>query len=494
MRHVGGEQGSGGGGGSRPGPSIGRLTKIVCTIGPASMAEGIIEQMARAGMDVARLNFSHGVHAEHRQVIERIRSVEARIGKPMAILQDLQGPKIRLGAFASGSAILHRGARFVLTTEVVQGSAERASISYAGFPRDVKTGDRVLVDDGRLALDVEQVVDDEVQCRVVTGGIVRDHKGVNLPHTAVRLPVLTEKDRADLEFGLRNGVDYVGVSFVRSAADILEVREFINEHGSDAQVVAKLERPEALGRLDAILAATTAVMVARGDLGVEMAIEDVPVAQKEIIKKARMARTPVIIATQMLESMVSAPRPTRAEVSDVANAILDGTDAVMLSAESATGSYPVEAVRTLDRIIRRTEAAFPPATMDRPRRGEVSFPQAVSDVAAFAAQELKARAIVAFTQSGSTARLISQDRPPVPIIAFAPTERVRRRLALDWAVVPRLIKRHATLDEMVASIEASLLADRSVRYGDILILVAGAPIGVRGTVNLLKLHRVGEHR
>jgi len=471
-----------------------RLAKIVCTLGPASAAEGIIEQMARAGMDVARLNFSHGTHTEHAQAIERVRSVESRLGKPIAILQDLQGPKIRLGTFEGGRATLRRGGAFVLTTSACQGSADRASISYEGFARDVKPGDRVLIDDGRIALEVQDVAGEEVVCRVDTGGLVQDHKGVNLPRTTVRMAVLTEKDRADLAFGLRHGVDYIGVSFVRTAADLLEVREFINEHRSDAQVVAKLERPEALGRLDEILAATSAVMVARGDLGVELPLEEVPIAQKEIIRKARLARTPVITATQMLESMIAAPRPTRAEVSDVANAVLDGTDAVMLSAESAAGAYPVEAVRVLDRIIRRTEAAFSPASMDRPRRGEVSFPQAISDAAAFAAQELKARAIVAFTQSGSTARLISQDRPPVPIIAFTPSERVRRRLVLDWGVVPRLIPKLSTVDEMVAGIEGNLLADRTVRYNDILIIVAGAPLWVRGTVNLLKLHRVGEHR
>ncbi len=471
-----------------------RLTKIVCTLGPASSAEGIIEQMARAGMDVARLNFSHGTHAEHRLLIERIRSVERRLGRPIAILQDLQGPKIRLGRFEGGSAVLRRGRPFLLTPAEVLGTAERATISYREIARDVKPGDRVLIDDGRLALEVEEIRGEDVLCRVETGGVVQDHKGVNLPRTPLRLAVLTDKDREDLAFGLRHGVDYVGVSFVRSAADVLEVREVINEHRADAQVVAKLERPEALGRLEEILAATGAVMVARGDLGVEMPLEEVPVAQKEIIRKARLARTPVITATQMLESMVAAPRPTRAEVSDVANAILDGTDAVMLSAESATGAYPVEAVRTLDRIIRRTERAFPPATMDRPRRGEVSFPQAISDAAAFCAQELRARAIVAFTQSGSTARLISQDRPPVPIIAFSPSERVRRRLMLDWGVIPRPIRKVASIDEMVAEMESSLLADRSVRYGDVLIVVAGAPLWVRGTVNLLKLHRVGEHR
>jgi pyruvate kinase len=471
-----------------------RLTKIVCTIGPSSIAEGIIEQMARAGMDVARLNFSHGTHVEHGLAIERIRSVETRIGKPIGILQDLQGPKIRLGTFEGGRATLRRGGAFVLTTEACQGSADRACITYEGFARDVKAGDRVLIDDGRIALEVQEVEGCEVVCRVETGGVVQDHKGVNLPRTTVRMGILTEKDRDDLAFGLRHGVDYVGVSFVRSAADLLEVREFINEHRSDAQVVAKLERSEALGRLDEILAATGGVMVARGDLGVELPLEDVPIAQKEIIRKARLSRTPVITATQMLESMIGSLRPTRAEVSDVANAILDGTDAVMLSAESATGAYPVEAVRVLDRIIRRTEGAFPPASMDRPRRGEVSFPQAISDVAAFAAQELKARAIVAFTQSGSTARLISQDRPPVPIIAFTPSERVRRRLSLDWGVAARLIPKLTTIDEMVAGIEANLLADRTVRYNDILIVVAGAPLWVRGTVNLLKLHRVGEHR
>jgi len=472
-----------------------RFAKIVCTIGPASIAEGIIEQMARAGMDVARLNFSHGTHGEHLQAIERIRSVEVRIGKPIAILQDLQGPKIRLGTFVGGGGVmLRRGDAFVLTTETVPGTAERASISYLGFAQDVKAGDSVLIDDGRIALDVEEVRGEDVLCRVTTGGMVKDHKGVNLPRTVVRLPILTEKDREDLHFGLKHGVDYVGVSFVRSAADLLEVREVINEFRSDVQVVAKLERPEALGRLDEILNATAAVMVARGDLGVEVPLEEVPIAQKEILRKARLARTPVIVATQMLESMVASLRPTRAEVSDVANAVLDGTDAVMLSAESATGAYPVEAVRVLDRIIRRTEAAFPPQTMDRPRRGEVSFPQAISDSASFAAQELKARAIVAFTQSGYTARLISQDRPPVPIVAFTPNERVRRRLALDWGVIPRLIKSQTSIDQMVTDIEASLLADRSVRYNDILVIVSGAPLGVRGTVNLLKLHRVGEHR
>jgi pyruvate kinase len=471
-----------------------RLAKIVCTIGPASIAEGIIEQMARAGMDVARLNFSHGTHAEHRLAIERIRSVEGRIGKPIAILQDLQGPKIRLGTFAGGGVVLRRGDAFTLTTETVTGTAERASISYAGFAKDVKAGDRVLIDDGRIALDVEEVRGEDVLCRVVTGGMVKDHKGVNLPRTALKLPALTEKDREDLQFGLRHRADYIGVSFVRSAADLLEVREVINEFRSDAQVVAKLERPEALGRLDEILNATASVMVARGDLGVEMAIEEVPIAQKEILRRARIARTPVIVATQMLESMITNLRPTRAEVSDVANAVLDGTDAVMLSAESATGAYPVEAVRVLDRIIRRTEAAFSPQTMDRPRRGEVSFPQAMSDAASFSAQELKARAIVAFTQSGYTARLISQDRPPVPIIAFTPHERVRRRLALDWGVFPRVVKSQTSIDQMVMDIEASLLSDRSVRYNDILVIVGGAPLGVRGTVNLLKLHRVGEHR
>ncbi len=473
-------------------PAI-RRTKIVCTLGPASTAEGIIEQMARAGMDVARLNFSHGTHAEHGQAIERIRSVEARLGRPLAILQDLQGPKLRLGTFEGGSALLRRGERFILTTRPVVGDAGRASVSYEGLARDVAPGDRVLVDDGRIQLEVREAGEDEIVCRVETGGEVRDHKGVNLPRTALRLAPLTEKDREDLRFGLRRGVDYVGVSFVRSAADLLEVREFINENGSDAQVIAKLERPEALGRLDEILQVAGGVMVARGDLGVEMPIEEVPIVQKEIIRKARLARVPVIIATQMLESMVERPRPTRAEVSDVANAIFDGTDAVMLSAESASGAYPVEAVRVLDRILRRTERALTPTPVERSRTA-LSFPEAVSDAASFAAQGLQARAIVAFTQSGFTARLISQDRPPVPVIAFTPSERVRRRLALDWGVVPRPIRKLASVDEMVEEIESSLLADQTVRLNDVLIIVAGAPLWVRGTTNLIKLHRVGEHR
>lgn len=473
--------------------AISRRTKIICTLGPASAAEGIIEQMARAGMDVARLNFSHGSHAEHGQAIERIRSVEARLGRPIAILQDLQGPKIRLGTFEGGSALLRRGAEFVLTTRPVVGDPGRAAVSYEGLARAVKPGDRVLIDDGRIQLEVREAREEEVVCRVATGGLVRDHKGVNLPETALRLAPLTEKDREDLRFGLRHGVDYVAVSFVRSAADILEVREFINDNGSDAQVIAKLERPEALGRLEEILGAAGGVMVARGDLGVEMPLEEVPIVQKEVIKKARQARVPVIIATQMLESMVERPRPTRAEISDVANAIFDGTDAVMLSAESASGAYPVEAVRVLDRVLRRAEQAAPPAPLER-ARAERSFPEAISDAATFAAQSLGARAIVAFTQSGFTARLLSQDRPPVQVIAFTPSERVRRRLALDWGVVPRSIRRLASVDEMVEEIEASLLADHTVRLNDVLVIVAGAPLWVRGTTNLLKLHRVGEHR
>jgi pyruvate kinase len=327
-----------------------RFAKIVCTIGPASIAEGIIEQMARAGMDVARLNFSHGTHGEHLQAIERIRSVEARIGKPIAILQDLQGPKIRLGTFAGGGAVmLRRGDAFVLTTETIPGTAERASISYTGFAQDVKAGDRVLIDDGRIALDVEEVRDQDVLCRVATGGMVRDHKGVNLPRTTLRLPILTEKDREDLHFGLRHGVDYVGVSFVRSGADLLEVREVINEFRSDVQVVAKLERPEALGRLDEILSATAAVMVARGDLGVEVGFERLSEVQEEILWLCEAAHVPVIWATQVLESLAKGGMPSRAEVTDAAMG--SRAECVMLN----KGPYIRETLRFLIDVLGRME-------------------------------------------------------------------------------------------------------------------------------------------
>jgi pyruvate kinase len=474
-----------------------KRTKIVCTIGPSSSSEDALDRLVRAGMDVARLNFSHGTHAEHAEVIRRLREGEASWGRTIAILQDLQGPKIRLGTFgpAGGQRVdLEAGQRFTVTSKLVAGTAERATISPPEALTQVQTGDQVLLDDGVIQLRVEEVAGDEVHCRVVQGGRLSDHKGVSLPHVPLPISCLTAKDREDLRFGVQQGVDFIAVSFVRSAADIVEARKYLHDLGADLPVVAKLERQEVVKNLPGILTMVDAVMVARGDLGLDVPLEEVPHIQKEVIRQARGAKVPVIVATQMLESMVTHLRPTRAEVSDVSTAIFDGADAIMLSAETASGRYPVEAVEVMARIAARAEEAVLPLEPPRRRRESVGFPEAISDAAATAAHVLKARAIVAFTQSGFSARLISQERPDVPIIALTPFVEVQRRLALSWGVSSRLIRKVETTDEMVEEIEATLLGDGTVSVNDILVIISGAPMWVTGTTNLLKLHRVGERR
>ncbi len=475
-----------------------RRTKIVCTIGPASASQKGLDRLAAAGMDVARLNFSHGTHAEHADVIRRIREGEERWGRPVAILQDLQGPKIRLGTFgagAGGRVDLEPGRLFSLTRTPTVGDAERVFVSPPEYLADVRAGDEIWMDDGMIQLRVEDTTRDEVRCRVIVGGRISDHKGISLPHVALPASCLTAKDREDLRFGIQQqGVDFVAVSFVRSAADIADVRRFLHEQGADLPLVAKLERQEVMANLPGVLTMVDAVMVARGDLGVDVPLEDVPHMQKEIIRQARAVKVPVIVATQMLESMVTHLRPTRAEVSDVATAIFDGADAIMLSAETATGRYPTEAVEVMARIAERAEQAVLGMEPTRTRRERVGFPEAISDAAATAARVLKAKAIVAFTQSGFSARLISQERPDVPIIALTPVAAVQRRLAMSWGVSSRLIRKVETTEEMVEEIEATLLGDGSVRVNDVLIIISGSPMWVTGTTNLLKLHRVGERR
>jgi pyruvate kinase len=474
-----------------------RRTRIVCTIGPASASVAELDRLVAAGMDVARLNFSHGTHAEHAEVIKRIREGEPRWGRPIAILQDLQGPKIRLGTFGRGGggrADLEAGRSFTITAKPVIGTAERASISPAQSLAQVRPGDQILLDDGAIQLRVENVTADEVHTRVIEGGRVSDHKGVSLAHVPPPSSCLTAQDRTDLTFGVRHGVDFVAVSFVRSASDIGEVRRHLRELGAELPIVAKLERHEVMRNLPGILTMVDAVMVARGDLGLDVPLEDVPHIQKEIIRQARAAKVPVIVATQMLESMVTHLRPTRAEVSDVSTAIFDGADAIMLSAESATGRHPVEAVEVMARIAERAEPAVLHVEPTPRHTDHVGFPEAIADAAADAARVLRARAIVAFTQSGFSARLISQERPDVPIIALTPFVEVQRRLALSWGVSSRLIRKVETTDEMLEEIEATLLGDGSVRPDDVLIIISGSPMWVTGTTNLLKLHRVGERR
>jgi pyruvate kinase len=474
-----------------------RRTKIVCTIGPASSSREMLDRLVAAGMDVARLNFSHGTHEEHAEVLRTIREGEAAWGHPVTIVQDLQGPKVRLGRFVGGQALLLNGETFTLSAKSIIGTDTRATLSHPEFLPVLKKGDQVWMDDGMIQLVVESASSEEAVCRVTAGGVVSDHKGISLPRIPVPVASLTDKDREDLRFGIAQGVDYVAVSFVRSAADIQEVRKFLHEHGANIPLIAKLERAEVVGNLPGILPLVDAVMVARGDLGVEVPLEEVPVIQKEVVRQARLAKVPVIVATQMLESMVRHIRPTRAEVSDVATAIFDGADAIMLSAETATGRFPVETVSVMARIAERAERALSKSPADQ-RRGDraepYGFPEATSQAACHAARVLHAKSIVAFTQSGFTARLISEERPDVPILALTPFPEVQRRLGLYWGVGSRLIRKVETTDEMLDEIETNLLADGTVRNNDVLVIISGSPMWVTGTTNLLKFHRVGEHR
>jgi pyruvate kinase len=476
-----------------------RRTKIVCTLGPASSDGAQLDRLVAAGMDVARLNFSHGTHEAHAEVIRLLREGEERWGRPVAILQDLQGPKIRLGTFgpAGGARVdLEAGRTFTLCAAPVEGTVERASINHPEYLANVRAGDEIWMDDGMMKLRVEAASPAEVRCRVVVGGRISDHKGISLPRVALPTSCLTDKDRDDLRFGVEHGVDFVAVSFVRTADDVAEVRACLGALGARVPLVAKLERHEGIANLPQILQVVDGVMVARGDLGVDVPLEDVPHIQKEIIRQARAASVPAIVATQMLESMVTHLRPTRAEVSDVATAIFDGADAIMLSAETATGRYPVEAVEVMARVAERAEQAVLGEATRRRRqeRTGVGFSEALSDAAATAAHVLGARAIVAFTQSGFSARLISQARPHVPIIALTPFVEVQRRLALSWGVSSRLIRKVETTDEMIEEVEATLLSDGSAHPGDVLVVISGSPMWVAGTTNLLKLHRVGERR
>ncbi|MBU2498119.1 MAG: pyruvate kinase, partial [Proteobacteria bacterium] len=414
------------------------MTKIVCTIGPASDSPDIIAALIQAGMSVARLNFSHGTRHEHGEKIRMIRKVSEDLKRPIAILQDLAGPKIRVGKIPEPGIRLEPGETFVLTSQEVIGTKQGVTVSYPNLPREVKTGDTILLADGFMEVFVKEVTGSEIACQVVTGGTLTSHKGVNLPVGTIQAPALTEKDRADLLFGLENGVDYVALSFVRRAEDLREVKAHILERKMDTPVIAKIEKHEAILNIDEIMAVSDGIMVARGDLGVEIPLEKVPYLQKELIRKANTIGKPVITATQMLRSMVDSPRPTRAEAADVANAVLDGTDAVMLSEETAIGSYPVEAVRFMARIIESTEENFPHSRYLKlvPQK-EIS--ESVAHASCVLADHLDAAAIIATTQSGLTARHISRFRPARPILALSPHRTTVRKLTLSWGCIPQLV-------------------------------------------------------
>jgi pyruvate kinase len=476
-----------------------RRTKIVATVGPASRSPESLERLVQAGVNVFRLNFSHGTHDEHLAVVNSVREIAARLHRPIALLQDLSGPKIRTGKVKDG-VVLAKGARIAITTDTaVEGGAELISTTYAALPRDVKRGDRVLLDDGNLELRVLGTAGERVECEVVDGGPLRSNKGMNLPGVALSTPALTDKDRRDLAFGIQHMVDFVALSFVRQAEDVLQAKQLVASLGGRAPVIAKIEKPQALDNLEAILAASDGVMVARGDLGVELGTEFVPIAQKRIIAAASAAGRVVITATQMLESMVENPRPTRAEASDVANAILDGTDAVMLSGESAVGRFPVETVETMARIADYTEEHGASAIRRRDvRRGDqragpeapgTPITRSLTRVAASVAEELGCKLIVAFTESGITARLISLHRPRVPVVAITHEDRVYRQLALSWGVVPVKSEFVENTDELLAAGEERLKARGLVEKGDTILMLSGHSPAAAAT-NMLRVHTV----
>ena len=477
---------------SKP-PAYGRRAKIVCTLGPASRTPEMIYSLLVAGMSVVRLNFSHGTHDEHASTIEAVRACTARLERPTSILADMSGPKIRTGTLLEGKPVtLVAGERFRITTEEIEGTAERVSTTYGGLADEVRKGDRILLSDGLIELRVAGTRANDVITTVVNGGELGEHKGINLPGVKLKAPSLTPKDRKDLRFALKHGANYIAISFVRTAADVVAAKAAIRRAGYNTPVIAKLEKPEAIENLDAILKVADGVMVARGDLGVEMSPEQVPVIQKRIIARALDFRLPVITATQMLESMTENPRPTRAEASDVANAIFDGTDAVMLSAETASGKYPVESVAMMDRIIREAEASI--TERARPRPAEFSVAETISEAICHAAEELHMKVLAVFTESGSTARLISKYRPPSPIIAFSPNQETRRRMSLLWGILPRSIARVRNIDELADAAEKRLLEERLVGPGDIVGIVAGTPLGSPGSTNFLKLHTISGKR
>jgi pyruvate kinase len=468
-----------------------RRAKIVCTLGPASHSRDAVRSLVDAGMDVARLNLSHGTRDDHRALYEAVRAASDGAGRAVAVLVDLQGPKIRLGTFPAGPVRLEAGAEFVITTDICDGTAERASTTYADLARDVQPGNTLLIDDGAVRLEVLASNGREVRARVIEGGVISNHKGINLPGVAVSAPAMTEKDRDDLRFALSLRADLIALSFVRSAADIDDVHRIMNEAGGRLPVIAKIEKPEAVEHLAEILAAFDGLMVARGDLGVEMPLEQVPLVQKRAVMMAREQAKPVIVATQMLDSMIHHSRPTRAEVSDVANAVLDGADALMLSGETSVGKYPADTVATMARIILAAESQAQRAFERRgPRHGQPQ--EAIAAAAARLAADVGARALVAFTQSGATARGLASHRPATPLLAFTTEPAVRSQLALTWGTETFVVPMVSHTDEMVRQVDRAMLDLGRGAKGDSVVVVAGTPPGIAGTTNTIRVHRLGE--
>jgi pyruvate kinase len=470
-----------------------RRSKIVCTLGPAVDSYERLKSLIESGMNVARFNMSHGTHPEHEERYHRVRKASEETGRAVGVLADLQGPKIRLATFAEGPVELMRGDEFTITTEDVPGDKSVCGTTYKGLPGDVSKGETVLINDGAVALQVVEVEGPQVRCIVIEGGVISDHKGINLPGVAVNVPALSEKDIEDLRFALRLGADMIALSFVRDAADIRDVHRIMDEVGRRVPVIAKVEKPQAVSNMKEIVLAFDGVMVARGDLAVEYPLEQVPLVQKRLIEMCRRNAKPVIVATQMMESMISSSRPTRAEASDVANAILDGADAVMLSAESSIGKYPIETVKTMSRIVKAAEQEIlsrglqPLVAGKKPRTQGGAVARAACEIADF----LGARSLVAFTKSGDTARRLSRYRAQQPILAFTTDVSTRNQLSLSWGVETYVVPHVDNTDAMVDLVDAELLKLNRYNEGDTMIITAGSPPGVPGTTNMVRVHRLG---
>ena len=469
-----------------------KKTKMVCTLGPASDSKEILTKMIQGGLNVARLNFSHGSHEEHAGRIQRIKEVRKELNIPVALMLDTKGPEIRTGDLKEGKVTLETGKKIVLTSEQIEGDADRVSVSYEGLPDDLSVGNKILIDDGLIELNVDRIDGTEIYCSIDNGGVLGSKKSVNIPNVEINLPGLTPKDESDLIFGIKQKVDFVAASFVRKPQDVIAIRKVLeNNGGGNIQIISKIENREGVEKIDRILAVSDGIMVARGDLGVEIPAEEVPLVQKSIIKKCNLLGKPVITATQMLNSMIRNPRPTRAEVGDVANAVFDGTDAVMLSGETAAGAYPVQAVETMANIVEKTERSEEYINRQKPEHGELTITNAVSEAAVQIAANLDATAIIAATSSGHTPRMLSKYRPECTILAVSDKVSTVRRLTLSWGVYCMYMTELRDTDSMVHDSVQAAVELGVVKIGDLAVVAAGVPLGVQGNTNMIKVHTVG---
>ena len=470
-----------------------RKTKIICTLGPSTDKDGVLRELVANGMNVARFNFSHGSYEEHKGRLDMLKAVRAELNKPVAALLDTKGPEIRLKEFKNGVEMLEAGQTFTLTTREVEGTKEICSITYKDLPHDVHEGGTIMLDDGLIMLRIEKVTDTDITCTVLNSGKIKTKKGVNVPGVHLSMPYLSQKDREDIIFGIQNGFDFIAASFVRTAQDVYDIRNLLNEYDSNIRIIAKIENREGVNNIDSILSAADAVMVARGDLGVEIDFTELPGIQKNIIDRSFSFGKPIVTATQMLDSMMVNPRPTRAEISDVANAIYDGTSAIMLSGETAAGAYPVEALKTMSAIAERTENEphYRDERFKDAAHGQISVSDATAHAACLTARDVNAAAIVTVSESGNTARLLSKYRPTQPIIACVMNEQVQRQLSLSWGITSLLMGPAKSTDELIEMSTALAQKNGYLHNGELAVVTAGVPVGVSGTTNMIKIHMVG---